>query len=256
MNNQWFWYRIWLIPITRRASHSTRCTPFFCVLTLLWRTCLTRISRISLISLWVGNLTEADLLVGWLTRIPLSLISLWVGNLTEAGGVLGCMGCAITLSSLRALSTQSAPSSPLLRLNDYSCDSWDLWFSISHKFAQIFTNYFSLWFFIYLWLVKKIGCTGWRTLWFWSDRRDSNPRPSAWEANALPTEPLSHNVDIFIAPYGGLLLLNSLHRLLLQECRLLSRCRLLPMRQCCRGWVRDKRSRGILFDRLQRRCCS
>ena len=24
-----------------------------------------------------------------------------------------------------------------------------------------------------------------------SDRRDSNPRPSAWEANALPTEPLS-----------------------------------------------------------------
>ena len=25
-----------------------------------------------------------------------------------------------------------------------------------------------------------------------SDRRDSNPRPSAWEADALPTEPLSH----------------------------------------------------------------
>ena len=25
-----------------------------------------------------------------------------------------------------------------------------------------------------------------------SDRRDSNPRPSAWEANALPTELLSH----------------------------------------------------------------
>ena len=103
---------------------------------------------------------------------------------------------------------------------------------------------------------KKIGCTGWCTLWFWSDRRDSNPRPSAWEANALPTEPLSHNVDIFIAPYGGLLLLNSPRRLLLRECRLLSRCRLLPMRQCCRGWVRDKRSRGILFDRLQRKCCS
>lgn len=107
---------------------------------------------------------------------------------------------------------------------------------------------------------EKIGCTGWCTLCVricdWSDRRDSNPRPSAWEANALPTEPLSHNVDIFIAPYGGLLLLNSLRRLLLRECRLLSRCRLLPMRQCCRGWVRDKRSRGILFDRLQRRCCS
>ncbi len=27
-----------------------------------------------------------------------------------------------------------------------------------------------------------------------SDRRDSNPRPSAWEANALPTELLSHKL--------------------------------------------------------------
>ena len=26
-----------------------------------------------------------------------------------------------------------------------------------------------------------------------SDKRDSNPRPSAWEANALPTELLSRN---------------------------------------------------------------
>ena len=25
-----------------------------------------------------------------------------------------------------------------------------------------------------------------------SDKRDSNPRPSAWEADALPTELLSH----------------------------------------------------------------
>lgn len=200
----------------------------FCVRTSWWRTCLTRISRIS-------------------------LISLWVENLTEAGDVHDYMGFSIhrVLRVLRVLYSLCLP-----RLNSYSWDLWDSWFSISHKFAQIFTNYFSLWFFIYLcleqnnrvhWLVHPI---------FLSDRRDSNPRPSAWEANALPTEPLSHNVDIFIAPYGGLLLLNSLHRLLLQECRLLSRCRLLPMRQCCRGWVRDKRSRGILFDRLQRRCCS
>ena len=225
MNNQWFWYRIWLIPITRRASHSTRCTPFFCVLTSWWRT--------------------------WLTQIPrISLISLWVGNLTEGGDAHDYMGFPIH-RVLRVLYSLCLP-----RLNSYSWDLWDSWFSISLKFAQIFTNYFSLWFFIYLWLVKKIGCTGWCTLFFWSDRRDSNPRPSAWEANALPTEPLSHNVDIFIAPYGGLLLLNSLRRLLLRECRLLSRCRLLPMRQCCRGWVRDKRSRGVLFDRLQRRCCS
>ena len=28
-----------------------------------------------------------------------------------------------------------------------------------------------------------------------SDRRDSNPRPSAWEANALPTEPLSRDLQ-------------------------------------------------------------
>ena len=122
-----------MIPITRRASHSTRCTPFFCVLTPWWRTwltqiprislifcgweisqrlvvgCLTRIPQISLISLWVGNLTEADLVVGCLTRIPqISLISLWKGNLTEVGGVAGCMGCPITLSSLSAPSIPSA----------------------------------------------------------------------------------------------------------------------------------------------------
>ena len=48
-----------MIPITRRASHSTRCTPFLCLRTPWWRICLTRISRISLISLWVRNLTEA-----------------------------------------------------------------------------------------------------------------------------------------------------------------------------------------------------
>ena len=37
-----------------------------------------------------------------------------------------------------------------------------------------------------------------------SDRRDSNPRPSAWEANALPTEPLSHFVrkdNTFFLPH-------------------------------------------------------
>ena len=102
-----------MIPITRRASHSTRCTPFFCVLTPWWRTWLTQIPQIPLISLWVGNLTEADLVVGWLTLIPqISLISLWVENLTEVGGVLGCMGFQITLS---APSTPSAPSSPFTK---------------------------------------------------------------------------------------------------------------------------------------------
>ena len=35
-----------------------------------------------------------------------------------------------------------------------------------------------------------MGCLRWR-LNLWSGRRDSNPRPSAWEANALPTELLS-----------------------------------------------------------------
>ena len=86
---------------------------FFCVLTPWWRTWLTQIPQISLISLWVGNLTEADLVVGWLTLIPqISLISLWVENLTEVGGVLGCMGFQITLSSLSA---PSAPSSPFTK---------------------------------------------------------------------------------------------------------------------------------------------
>ena len=36
-----------------------------------------------------------------------------------------------------------------------------------------------------------------------SGRRDSNPRPSAWEANALPTEPLPRfsiaNLVLFLA---------------------------------------------------------
>ena len=105
-----------MIPITRRASHLTEVHAFFCVLTPWWRTWLTQIPRISLISLWVGNLTEADLVVGWLTLIPqISLISLWVENLTEVGGVLGCMGFQITLSSLSALSTPSAPSSPFTK---------------------------------------------------------------------------------------------------------------------------------------------
>ena len=85
----------------------------FCVRTPWWRTWLTQIPRISLISLWVRNLTEADLVVGWLTLIPqISLISLWVENLTEVGGVLGCMGFQITLSSLSAPSTPSAPKPP------------------------------------------------------------------------------------------------------------------------------------------------
>lgn len=37
-----------------------------------------------------------------------------------------------------------------------------------------------------------------------SGKRDSNPRPLAWEANALPTELLPHdiftNLRLFIAP--------------------------------------------------------
>ena len=68
--------------------------------------CLTLIPRISLISLWVGNLTEADLVVGWLTQIPqISLISLWVGNLTEVGDAHDYMGFPIhrVLRVLRVL---------------------------------------------------------------------------------------------------------------------------------------------------------
>lgn len=129
---------------------------FFCVRTPWWRTCLTQIPRISLISLLVENLTEVGFVVVWLTQIPqISLISLWVGNLTEVGGVAGCMGCPITLSSLSAPSTPSAPSSPFTKAK------WlFVWFvrfvvAISHELAQIFTNYFSLWFFIYLWLEQK-----------------------------------------------------------------------------------------------------
>lgn len=54
--------------------------------------------------------------MGWLTQIPqISLISLWVENLTEVGGVLGCMGFQITLSSQSAPSTPSAPSSPFTK---------------------------------------------------------------------------------------------------------------------------------------------
>src|SRR5487761_1530370 len=30
----------------------------------------------------------------------------------------------------------------------------------------------------------------------WSGRRDSNPRPFAWEANALPAELLPHGADL------------------------------------------------------------
>lgn len=32
---------------------------------------------------------------------------------------------------------------------------------------------------------------------FWSGRRDSNPRPPAWEAGALPTELLPHSVEVW-----------------------------------------------------------
>lgn len=233
-----------------------RCTPFFCLRTPLWRGGSHRSHRFH----WF--------FCGWILS---QRVALWWGgshrfhrsHWFRCGWEISqrlveppdCMGCPITLS---ALSAPSAPSSP------YTKAKWlFVWFvrfvvEICHELAQIFTNY--LWW-IFLLICgcvgcKKIGCTGLCTLWFWSDRRDSNPRPSAWEANALPTEPLSHNVEIFIAPYGGLLLLNSLRRLLLRECRSLSRCRLLPMRQCCRGWVLDKRSRGAPFARLQRKCCS
>lgn len=45
----------------------------------------------------------------------ISLISLWVENLTEGGGAPDCMGCAFTPSALSALSTPSAPSSPFAK---------------------------------------------------------------------------------------------------------------------------------------------
>ena len=39
----------------------------------------------------------------------------------------------------------------------------------------------------------------------WSGKRDSNPRPSAWEADALPTELLPHflckNIDFLVFDY-------------------------------------------------------
>lgn len=74
-------------------------------------TWLTRFPQISLISLWVRNLTEA--VVGRLTQIPqISLISLWVGNLTEVGDAHDYMGFPITLS---APITPSAPYSPFTK---------------------------------------------------------------------------------------------------------------------------------------------
>ena len=37
--------------------------------------------------------------------------------------------------------------------------------------------------------------TAWRSgLLLWSGKRDSNPRPSAWEADALPTELFPHRL--------------------------------------------------------------
>ena len=96
-----------MIPITRRASHLTEVHAFFlCAHALVENLAHTD----------PADLTEADLVVGWLTLIPqISLISLWVENLTEVGGVLGCMGFQITLSSLSAPSTPSAPSSPFTK---------------------------------------------------------------------------------------------------------------------------------------------
>ena len=37
------------------------------------------------------------------------------------------------------------------------------------------------------------------SLFCWSERRDSNPRPSAWKANALSTELLSHLLSNFLS---------------------------------------------------------
>ena len=39
---------------------------------------------------------------------------------------------------------------------------------------------------------KTTGRTFWLSLLSWSGKRDSNPRPSAWEADALPTELFPH----------------------------------------------------------------
>ena len=73
---------------------------------------LTQIPQISLISLWVENLTEVDLVVGCLTLIPrISLISLWVGNLTEVGDAHDYMGFPIhgVLRVLRVLYSLCLP---------------------------------------------------------------------------------------------------------------------------------------------------
>ena len=72
---------------------------------------LTRIPRISLISLWVGNLTEVGFVVVWITQIPrIPLISLWAGNLTEVGDAHDYMGFPITLITPSAPSAPSTPS--------------------------------------------------------------------------------------------------------------------------------------------------
>lgn len=120
---------------------------------------------------------------------PADLTDFVVGGKSHRGWLERCVGVLRVLRVLYSLFTQA---------------KWlFVWFVvvISHELAQIFTNYFLWWIFLLICgcVSEKIGCTGWCTLWFWSDRRDSNPRPSAWEANALPTEPLSHNVNIYCA---------------------------------------------------------
>ena len=46
----------------------------------------------------------------------------------------------------------------------------------------------------YLCKTKQARCRVGRTCLYLSGRRVSNPRPSAWEANALPTELLPHSL--------------------------------------------------------------
>lgn len=53
---------------------------FFCVRTPWWRTWLTLIPQISLISLWVENLTEADLVGGVAHTDSTDLADFFVGG--------------------------------------------------------------------------------------------------------------------------------------------------------------------------------
>src|SRR5206468_5909462 len=50
------------------------------------------------------------------------------------------------------------------------------------------------------WRITPDGYAAWPAT-SWSGRRDSNPRPSPWQGDALPTEPLPP--ETFRPPHGG-----------------------------------------------------